>query len=400
MEAWASSEDIPTLPLLLAAAQLGHDSVVHQLLLAHPDPHDIDPALFDDAPTHLSPIHAAAFAGHAAVTKLLLQHMQPAAASCMHTTFDGGVYQSWTLMHSAASSGSVETIQAVLAAGGDAGVLSDFHHTPLHEAAQKGCVEATRLLLEASPTSISVADDGGSLPLHWAACGGSAPAVQLLLEAGSPGLDQATVDGALPLHLAAESGNAEVLQLLLDLWPAAAQQAAASGKMPLHLAAGAGCAEAVQLLLDAWPAAAQHEENDSQCRPLHRALEQSGLDHHMRVARILLPISGLPPDFLLVALPTVNAGFQPLYADLVAHFPLTTQQWQRVPMPCPDLFKVLPAVLARSEAEARHLVAHLPTQDRVRLRTFALCLARCQRVMQVCLPTGVVRSLLVALLSS
>jgi hypothetical protein len=69
----------------------------------------------------------------------------------------------------------------------------------------------------------------------------------------------------------------------------------------------------------------------------------------------------------------------PLFAVLVARQPLTTGDWSLVPQPCPGLGSALPAVLARSDFEARLLVAHLPPEEQRRLRTCALCLARAQR---------------------
>ena len=75
-----------------------------------------------------------------------------------------------------------------------------------------------------------------------------------------------------------------------------------------------------------------------------------------------------------------------LYVLLVARQPLTPAEWARVPAPCPGLGAALPAVLARSEAEAAALVAHLPAADRERLRTAVLGLARAQRRCRVHLP--------------
>ena len=91
---------------------------------------------------------------------------------------------------------------------------------------------------------------------------------------------------------------------------------------------------------------------------------------------VLLPAT--PPD---VALPALTAALAqpnadillPLFADLAtASWPLTPEQWVQVPSACPGLGAVLPAVHARSEAEAGELVAHLPRHERRRLRTAAL----------------------------
>lgn len=88
------------------------------------------------------------------------------------------------------------------------------------------------------------------------------------------------------------------------------------------------------------------------------------------------------------------ASVLPLYATLATAWPLTTTQWQQVPFPCPGLGTALPAVLARSQAEAALLVHHLPAADRSRLRTAALALHRLQRCLKVSLPTDLAHRIL------
>jgi len=79
---------------------------------------------------------------------------------------------------------------------------------------------------------------------------------------------------------------------------------------------------------------------------------------------------------------------------VAVHWPLTAAQWQQVPAPCPGLGGALPAVLARSEAEAALLVPRLPPADAARLRTFALALHRAQRRMHIFLPAELARHVL------
>lgn len=110
----------------------------------------------------------------------------------------------------------------------------------------------------------------------------------------------------------------------------------------------------------------------------------------MSVAQVLDRCAALP-NYLQSWLPTQ-------YAALATHLPLTPQQWQRLPTPCPGLGRALPAVLARSEAEAAVLVAHLPPADAARLRTAALSLHRLQRGLQLELPAHLVGRMLALLL--
>ena len=83
-------------------------------------------------------------------------------------------------------------------------------------------------------------------------------------------------------------------------------------------------------------------------------------------------------------------------AFVQAHLPLRRQQWSQLArvvraVPLPDraacnLAQALPAALAHSPAQARQLVRLLTDNERARLRTFALCLARLQRRLRIPLP--------------
>lgn len=329
------------LDLMLAAAYLRHTGAARQLLLV-----DAAEALNMAAEwTDLSPFHQAAFRGQAAVLRQLLEAAPAgaaAAATCRH--LNEGEYAAWTLMHSAAVGGSAATIQVILDfAPGAASWASDYHHTPLHEACGAGHREAARLLLDAAPTTAAAKDDGDFFPLHWAALEGDEEIINLLLAAGAPGADQRNDLGNTPLHCT--------------------------------VAFAAKPEAAVKLLLDACPAAALVPNDEGQL-PLDCALcryEQS--PEHLSIARLLLPVSG--PVVSLGALKSAHAEAQPLYADLAALFALSAAEWERVPAPCTGLGRALPAVLERSDAEARQLVRRLSLVEQQRLRTAALPRASC-----------------------
>jgi hypothetical protein len=70
----------------------------------------------------------------------------------------------------------------------------------------------------------------------------------------------------------------------------------------------------------------------------------------------------------------------------VARLPLSQEQWQSIPAPCPDLARALSAVLQRSAAEAGWLVGRLADEQRARLQAAALSLARAQAQSSVVLP--------------
>lgn len=124
-------------------------------------------------------------------------------------------------------------------------------------------------------------------------------------------------------------------------------------------------------------------------------------------AHCLLEHGSLPPAAELLTALEVEAGLHgpmwpgdafllSLYAPLAARQPLTPVEWARVPVPCPGLSAALPAVLARSEAEAGHLVRCLPAADRQRLRTAAQCIRRVERRWRLSLPSELLRPLLAA----
>jgi len=214
------------------------------------------------------------------------------------------------------------------------------------------------LLIQAAPAAMAVTELGGFMPLHIhvSAFNGHAAAVRLLLAARAPGVN-APVHGSLPLHFAALAGSAGAVQALLSAWPAAAQQTNAVGYLPLH------------------------------CALLHL--------RSLHAACILLRALGLSPGQLLVVIACRrHQDWHPHFVVLAALYSLSAAEWQRMPSPCLGLGRALPAVLARSESEVRHLMAHLSHQDRARLCTFALCLARWQRVMGLPLPVPALRCML------
>ena len=100
-------------------------------------------------------------------------------------------------------------------------------------------------------------------------------------------------------------------------------------------------------------------------------------------------------DTVLAALNMAGERSLPLYTALVARYPLTSEQWARVPPTCPGLGAALPAVVQRSEAEAALLVRRMTDTERQHLRALALCLGVAQRRGSLpSLPTPIVQRLL------
>eukprot|EP00887_Chlorella_sp_A99_P000622 scaffold5.g622.t1 len=127
---------------------------------------------------------------------------------------------------------------------------------------------------------------------------------------------------------------------------------------------------------------------------------------NLAAARVLLERSRAQPSELIAdllaaaevagAAPACRDAVRTLLTDLTASRSLLSADWAALPSPCPGLACALPAVLARSPAEAAQLVAHLPPLAQSRLHMLALSLAHLQRRLDLELPEGVVRRILVA----
>lgn len=239
--------------------------------------------------------------------------------------------------------------------------LRPLFQVPLAVAARCGHTNAVAALLLVAPSTAAALNRRGTAPLHSACAGGHLAAARLLLQAHPEAAAVASVHGWLPLHGAAAVGSAGIAALLLE---AAPQTAAAlcNGRTPFEVAL-------------------EH---------LHR---HGSAVKHEAVARCLLPAT--PAHSVLPALRSAGPALQHLYADFVAGAPpLSAKQWALVPAPCAGLGRALPAALAKGVSQAQQLVGHLPATEVPRLRTFALCLARLQRQLELELPPTLVGRLL------
>jgi ankyrin repeat protein len=192
--------DLPT------AAQQGHVGLV-QTLLGQGFPVDYAPEAGRTA------LHLAAGCGHLGVVRLLLDAgAQITAHDCI----------GWSVLHHAANAGQLEVIRFLLAdeavrtsllrPGPLGGESAENTQTPLHVAAERGHVDAVRLLLPLMSKDIDTSAWGGCGPLHDAAGHGFVNVVRCLLEADAdPEVSDEGGWGAL--HYAASEGHVEVAQV-------------------------------------------------------------------------------------------------------------------------------------------------------------------------------------------
>ena len=106
-------------------------------------------------------------------------------------------------------------MRALLAAGADADARDDRGYAPLHFAASRNAVGATRALLDAGADAHSQ-DMFGYTPLHYAAMMDAAEAAHALLEAGADAAARSWQNGMAPLDAAASNGSVAVLPLLVS----------------------------------------------------------------------------------------------------------------------------------------------------------------------------------------
>eukprot|EP00887_Chlorella_sp_A99_P001679 scaffold8.g1679.t1 len=239
--------------------------------------------------------------------------------------------------------------------------------TPLHDAAEQGDVAAVRRILAAAPGDAMAATTTGILPLHMACLRGHTAAAELLLAAAPEAALATTQHGSwLPLHYAARYGHTALVGLLLGAAPDTERRRTVEGESALFLAAFNGHLHATCILLERSTAA------------------PAGLIVDLVVAKNT-PFTLMPAHEVFLQL-----------ADLAARRALSPADWAALPTPCPGLARALPAILARSPAEAAQLVAHLPAAARGRLHALLLSLARVQRQLRLELPEAVVRRILAA----
>ena len=308
--------------------------------------------------------------------------------------------------------GREDTARVLLQAAPEAARQRGQEHgvVPLHQAAERGLAGLVALLLQLAPETALAPDDDGALPLHLAAVRGHADVVRLLLDAAPAAAAVADNDGQPPYFYGAQAEDpahaAAVVRLLLG----AAREAAAARNQnsltALHLSCVLGNAEAARLLVEAAPDTAVQPDAEAEYIPLQGALEIAEAllrDGETAQAARCAEAAGatLAAVPAAVSLPilrryrgSLGRRALPLFTELATHWPLDEAQWQHLPSHRGGLGRALPAVLARSEAEARLLVAHLPAADRQRLQACALCLHRLQNRLRVHLPPSAVRRIL------
>ena len=156
------------------------------------------------------------------------------------------------VLREAVRSGDVGRVKRLLRGGlfqrsADPNEKSVDGRTPLHEAAELGLVEATRLLLGKGAT-VNACDLEGTTPLHVAAEHGRLEVAQLLTAGAN--CNAKDPYHRTPLHFAAEFGHARVARFLLDKRADGNAHAGEEQLTPMHEAALRGHMEVAEALVD------------------------------------------------------------------------------------------------------------------------------------------------------
>jgi len=218
--------------------------------------------------TRGSPLHHAAYFGHAGIVAFLLERGADVNARSRNQFRN-------TALHCAALNGHVDTARVLLAAGADVHAVDGEGGSPLHNVVKyphSPRLNDTALidLLLAHGARVDLANELGETPLLWAATRGEARLAQPLLVRGArldaccaAGLGMLDVLAELdagerarpgvstltPLHTAAWGGSAEAVRFLLHSGVDINARGGWFGGTPLHVAAWYGRREMVHLLL-------------------------------------------------------------------------------------------------------------------------------------------------------
>ncbi|KAF8496145.1 ankyrin repeat-containing domain protein [Russula emetica] len=181
---------------LYHAAMFGLRDLAEHLITEHPE------HVNARGGQHQTPMHAAADAGHANITSLLIEH--GADMEARSNSINGG-----TPLNRVAWDGRLEVGQYLLDRGADINSRDSNLHTPLIHAVMVGRVEFARMLLERG-AEIDARNAYGRTAPYFAAVRGYTQAVRLLLEHGAD-VNMGDDEGKTASQLATQQ---EIVELL------------------------------------------------------------------------------------------------------------------------------------------------------------------------------------------
>jgi len=154
-----------------------------------------------------------------------------------------------TPLHTAALSGSKETVELLLKAGAHINRCDGCGSTPLMDAVRADSVETVDLMLSWKELDKETVDKVGRNPVHVGAEAGSIQALQSLTKAGFS-LESLTSSGQTALHSAAREGQLDTVRWLLSAG-LELNVLDENGRSPLFLAVSGQHVQTTKLLLEA-----------------------------------------------------------------------------------------------------------------------------------------------------
>lgn len=154
------------------------------------------------------------------------------------------------LMHQSAYMGNLRDMKILQNAGVCLDDRDPHGRTPLHIAAQSGCLDVVKWILEDDRHEILINEKDviHCTPLHLATQNCLQLGVlQYLLKKGTAEVDAKTSTGETPMHVAALHGNSRAIALLVNAG-ADVNARSLDGRTPLHIAAKYGHFNAVKTL--------------------------------------------------------------------------------------------------------------------------------------------------------
>ena len=184
---------------LYYAARLGFRDLAEYLIAKYPE------HVNARGGHEMTPMHAAAMAGHANILSLLLEH---------GADLEGcGIYNG-TPLHRASVYGKLEAGQTLLDRGADINVRDKTDWTPLLSVAINGHAEFARMLLKRG-ARIDSRDVTGETLLHFAVRGRNIKTLRLLLEHGAD-LHALDATGQTPSQLGSKLEYYEMVKVLAE----------------------------------------------------------------------------------------------------------------------------------------------------------------------------------------
>jgi len=186
-------------------------------------------------------------------------------------------------LKSAAYTGDIETVRALVESGVPVNGRDDHGVTPLHAAAGGGHKEVAEFLI-ARGAKVDAADNKyGQQPLHHAALEGKTEVAELLIGCGAK-IDAPDRNANQPLHLAAYHARKKMVEFLVAKG-APVDAVNNEGMQPLHMAARGGFHDAWKVVKPLLAGGARVDAGDGEGnQPLHLAAQF----HHRKMMSLLL----------------------------------------------------------------------------------------------------------------